>query len=319
MVEGTQPTIFVIGECMIELQRQSAGLAYRFSGDSLNTAVYLRRQMDVAHFDVAYVSALGTDTLSDEMAAHWVQEGINTGFIQRLPDKLPGIYFIETDFEGERHFQYWRGDSAARYWLKGPDAPRVFEALTNAAFIYLTGISLAILTPADRAMLLKLLAECRNRGGKIFFDNNYRPSLWQNGEVAADVYRRVLALVDTALLTLDDEEALYGQTDVATVIARTHALGVAEVIIRRGAGGCIVDTAGCCVEVPAERVEKIVDTTAAGDSFSAAYLSARLTGRTTIEAARAGHRLAAAVIQHRGAIIPREIMPTGNEISPDAI
>jgi 2-dehydro-3-deoxygluconokinase len=48
-----------------------------------------------------------------------------------------------------------------------------------------------------------------------------------------------------------------------------------------------------------------IDTTGAGDSFNAAYLTARLAGHPPAEAARAGHLLAGTVIRHRGAIIPK--------------
>ena len=123
------------------------------------------------------------------------------------------------------------------------------------------------------------------------------------------MYRRILSLTDIALLTLDDEDALYGKADAATVIARTRALGVAEVIIKRGAASCIVEADGKSVEVMPQQVASVVDTTAAGDSFGAAYVAARLAERTPEQAAQAGHRLAAAVIQNPGAIIPIERMP----------
>ena len=55
----------------------------------------------------------------------------------------------------------------------------------------------------------------------------------------------------------------------------------------------------------------VVDTTAAGDSFAAAYIAARLAGAEPVEAARAGHRLAGVVVCHPGAIIPRAAMPPG--------
>jgi 2-dehydro-3-deoxygluconokinase len=62
------------------------------------------------------------------------------------------------------------------------------------------------------------------------------------------------------------------------------------------------------IAVRAEPVDKVVDTTAAGDSFAAAYLAARLSGADPAAAAAAGHRLAGIVVGYPGAIIPRQAM-----------
>jgi 2-dehydro-3-deoxygluconokinase len=301
-------TICVIGECMIELQREASGFAYRFGGDTLNTAVYLARQIDASRFGVAYVSALGIDSLSDEMLDRWQEEGIETQWVQRLPDKLPGMYLIETDAKGERRFHYWRNDSAARYWLQGPRIDEVRAALSSAAYIYLSGISLAILSAPHRELLFEILYACRKRGGKIIFDNNYRPRLWPNVDCAVDAYRRALQLSDVALLTIDDEIALHGAAqsgdECDAAIKRALAYGVNEIVIKRGAASCIVQIGEQREEVAPQLVENVVDTTAAGDSFAAAYLASRLQGGAVVDAANAGHALAAKVIQYRGAIIP---------------
>ena len=66
---------------------------------------------------------------------------------------------------------------------------------------------------------------------------------------------------------------------------------------------------GALHEVAPEPVKDVVDTTAAGDSFGAAYMAARLSGKDPQAAAKAGHRLAGAVIRVRGAIIPVDGMP----------
>ena len=307
-------TVFVIGECMIELQRTQSGepvqaMDYRFGGDTLNAALYLARLLDASRHKVAYVTALGTDGLSDDMAASWQAEGIDTACVQRLADKLPGMYLIETDLDGERRFHYWRSDSAARHWLRGPQAPAILEQLAVAPYVYLSGISLAILSVADRDLLLATLAQCRANGGQIVFDNNYRPRLWEGGQVAAAVYHRILQLSSLALLTLDDEDALYGPASIEQVLARTSALGVAEIVLKRGGQPCIVWRDGEMQEVAAAPVDKVVDTTAAGDSFGAAYFAARRAGEAPPDAARAGHRLAACVIGQRGAIIAQQDMP----------
>jgi len=305
-------TVYAIGECMIELQRNGSGGAamdYRFGGDTLNAAVYMARLLDPSQVRVAYVTGLGTDGMSEEMLAAWAREGIDTTCVQRLPERLPGIYLIETDASGERRFHYWRKDSAARHWLEAPEAGKVLVQLAAARMVYLSGISLAILAPADRELLISALAQCRAAGGSVVFDNNYRPRLWESAEVARGVYGRVLAQADIALLTLDDEVALYGEAGARDVIERTRALGVREIVVKCGAEPCLVWADGALHEVAPQPVPDVIDTTAAGDSFGAAYMAARLSGRDPQAAARAGHRLAGAVIRVRGAIIPLERMP----------
>jgi len=304
-------TVYAIGECMIELQRSPAhaGMDYRFGGDTLNAAVYMARLLDPARVKVAYVTGLGIDGMSAEMLASWEKEGIETACVQRLPERLPGIYMIETDPSGERRFHYWRKDSAARHWLEAPEAGKVLVQLAAARMVYLSGISLAILSEADRELLISALAQCRARGGSVVFDNNYRPRLWENAQAAASVYRRVLAHTDIALLTLDDEQAIYGPETAHQVVERTRGYGVREVVVKCGAEPCVVWAEGQLHEVAPEPVRDVVDTTAAGDSFGAAYMAARLSGQDPAAAARAGHRLAGTVIRHRGAIIARELMP----------
>lgn len=308
----SQKKIAILGECMIELSQKEHDLSRGFGGDTLNTAVYIARQSDAAQLGVDYVTALGTDSFSSEMIAAWQQEKVGTSLIQRMENKLPGLYVIETDPQGERTFYYWRNDAAARFWLESEQAEAICQQLAQYDYLYLSGISLAILSPQSREKLLALLATCRLNGGKIIFDNNYRPRLWPSVEVTQAAYRLMLACTDIAFLTLDDETLLWGEASVEEVIARTHAAGVSEVVIKRGADSCLVSLQDQPLqEIPAIQLpaSSVVDTTAAGDSFSAGYLAVRLSGGSASDAARRGHLTASTVIQHRGAIIPLAAMP----------
>ena len=304
--------IAVIGECMIELSQKGAEVSRGFGGDTLNTSVYIARQVDAADLEVHYVTALGEDNFSQQMLDAWQQENVHTELTQRLEHRLPGLYYIETDSTGERTFYYWRNEAAARFWLESDQAQAICAELAQFDYLYLSGISLAILNAASREKMMALLTECRANGCKVIFDNNYRPRLWASREETQQVYQQMLACTDIAFLTLDDEDLLWGEKPVEEVIHRTQAAGVREVVIKRGADSCLVAIQGeSKLEVPAVKLpkEKVIDTTAAGDSFSAGYLAVRLTGGSAEEAAKRGHLTASTVIQYRGAIIPKEAMP----------
>jgi 2-dehydro-3-deoxygluconokinase len=302
---NTTPRIALIGECMIELQHRADGSLHQsFGGDTLNAAVYLRRELG-AIGSVDYVTALGDDSFSDAMCQQWTTEGLGLGLgmVQRLPGRLPGLYCIQTDANGERKFLYWRNEAAVRDCFTTAAAAPILAALPGYDVVYFSGITLAVLGEVGRERLLHALIETRRRGGRVVFDNNYRPRLWASVEAARAAYHKVLAEVDMALLTEDDECALFGYTDSEQVFAAYPA--VAEVVLKRGAEDCLIRCAGQRFAVPALKVETVVDTTAAGDSFSAAYLASRLKGGSPQEAALAGHRLASRVIQVSGALIPR--------------
>ncbi|WJG24370.1 sugar kinase [Vibrio furnissii] len=301
--------VAVIGECMVELQKTDDQLKQSFGGDTLNTALYLSRLTQQHGVTTAYVTGLGKDPFSKEMLANWQQEGLNTDLVQISDNKLPGIYAIETSPDGERSFFYWRNDSAAKYWLRDGSVESFAAALSQNQVIYLSGISLAILPTDCREKLVELLTLCRKDGVKVAFDNNFRPALWESLDAARDMYASILRLTDIAFLTFDDEVMLYGDSEEQQAIERTQAFGVKEIVVKRGAQECYVVTPNDFIAVPAVKVSNVVDTTAAGDSFSAGYLAKRLTGGSTVDSAVAGHTLAGTVIQHRGAIIPRDAMP----------
>lgn len=298
-----------IGECMIELRHRNASeLDLAFGGDSLNTATYLARLTRDRGVQVDYVTALGDDAYSDAMLATWRAEGIGTDRVARLPGRLPGLYTIRTDAAGERSFTYWRSASAAREMLRGARAEPITAALAGYDLLYLSGITLSILDPEQRTALMTLADRVRAGGGRVAFDSNYRPVGWADPATARAAFDAMLARVDIALPTLDDDQALFGVRDARECADRLHRQGVAEVAVKLGQAGCFLSSAAFTGEVATEPVATVVDSTAAGDSFNAGYLAARLLGAEPQAAARLGNRLAARVIGHPGAVVPLPAM-----------
>ena len=304
-------TIAAIGECMLELSRSndspvneiSSPTNLAFGGDSLNTCIYLAR----LGVTPSYVTALGDDPLSLWMAECWQQEGIDCSQVHHVPGELPGLYFIETDNDGERSFHYWRDRAPVKRLLDDPsDAARVLEALNAVPMIYLSGITLAVLTQTSRERLLTWLPEYRKSGGRVAFDNNYRPRLWKSPEEARNAFEMMYGMTDLALPTLEDQIALFGEMSADEVIRDLVSRGVGEIALKQGADGSRVAGDGFIQHVPAVATN-VVDTTSAGDSFNAGYLASRARGMSQEDAAVVGSNLAAIVIQHRGAIIPKAI------------
>ena len=154
------------------------------------------------------------------------------------------------------------------------------------------------------------MAALRARGAAVIFDNNYRSRLWPDVDEARACFARAYELASIALVTADDHQALLGLASLTAAIAAAQDLAPPEMVIKRGAEPTLVREAVGRVwqQAATERVARVVDTTAAGDSFAAGYLSRRLNGASAVDATAFGNRLAARVIQHRGALIGVEVM-----------
>lgn len=299
-----------IGECMIELnQREAATLTLAFGGDTLNTAVYLARVNPPSRLRVDYITALGDDPYSDAMIAMWQDEGLGTASVARLPGKLPGLYLIRIDDKGERRFFYYRSAAAARELFNDPAMSPLLATLPDYDLLYFSAITLSILSPAARDVFFTALTAARANGCRVAFDSNFRPAGWPDPATARQVIGRFLACVDIALPTFDDEALLFGDSDAEATARRYAQAGVKEIAVKLGAAGCLIDEGGKQQRVAVAQPLNPVDTTAAGDSFNAAYLSFRMAGKSVFDAALAGHRLAGAKIGHRGALMPRDAMP----------
>lgn len=307
----TEGRVAAVGEGLIELTAASPGsLRQSYGGDTLNTAIYLARCLSGSGLVIDYVSALGTDVLSDELMTAWRDEGLDVSHVARIENSLPGMYRVVLDETGERSFLYWRNRSAARLLLQDRTAAEWASSFMRHRLVYFSGISLAILDPDSRARCLEAMHLLSERGVIIAFDSNYRPALWEDSAYARAAIECALRTCQVALVSYDDERRLWGDASPALTARRISALGVKELVVKNGAAPCLVCMRERLSEVILDPVLRPVDTTAAGDAFNAGYLAGRLRGSSVMQCIRQAHALAAAVIQHPGAIVSRTITDT---------
>ncbi|RVV98288.1 sugar kinase [Mesobaculum littorinae] len=294
-------TLLCLGECMVELSDAGDGTYRRgFAGDTFNAAWYARRALGDG-WRVAYGSCLGEDAISDEMAGFIAGEGIAADTLRRVSGRTVGLYMISLT-HGERAFSYWRGNSAAR--LLAQDADWLAGVLNGAAHVHLSGITCAILPPAGRDTLRAALARARAAGTTVSFDTNLRPALWEDRATMQREVMATAAVSDILLPSFDEETALFGDATPADTIARYRAQGARQVVVKNGGGPVVLWSQGAePVSLPVAPVARVVDTTAAGDSFAGTFLAATLDGAAPDEAVRSAARCAAEVIQVRGALM----------------
>jgi 2-dehydro-3-deoxygluconokinase len=158
------------------------------------------------------------------------------------------------------------------------------------------------------------LRQARERGTQIAFDTNFRARGWPDLDIARRVFRDAFEASDIVLASTEDLAPLYAGENAEGLLAK---IPTREVVLKLAEPASLVCVDGITKRIEAEPVmAPVVDTTAAGDSFAAAYLASRLSGAGAVEAACAGHRLAGVVVCHPGAIIPRSAMPaTTNRVS----
>lgn len=288
-----------IGECMVEMApRTDGGYAMGFAGDTFNTAWYLRR-LNAPEVAVDYLTAVGSDAISDRMLQFMADAGIGTSLAARLSQETVGLYLVTLD-KAERSFTYWRDTSAARRLAENLD---VLETLGDGSLIYFSGITMAILDEEGRAQVLSSLAGARAAGATVAFDPNIRPRLWEDTTRMCHWIESAAGHADYVFPSADDETAAFGDTSTRATAERYLGRGAGMVIVKDGPRPVLVLGSSGEEAQAMPQMVSAVDTTAAGDAFNAGFLAALNVSADLEAAAKAGCRLSAHVVQGRGALV----------------
>ena len=299
--------IVIAGECMVELSGPPDAMKLGFGGDTLNAAIYAAR-LAGPRAQVSYVTRLGSDQYSRAMRQAWENDGIDTTLASEIEGRTSGLYAISTDETGERSFTYWRDSSPARELFLGQHTERELAAFAQADVVYTSGITLAILSATGRSNLLYAMHEAKSRGAMVGFDPNYRARLWDSADEAAAAISDALAASTLVFASPPEQRVLFGDKDRTDIGERLKGAGVDEWVVRDGSGPVTLGARDAQSDLVVSPVANPVDTTGAGDAFSGAYIAQRSMGRTPRQAGEVAAALSARVIQHRGAVLARDLM-----------
>ena len=294
MGESSHPRVLTAGETMAlldpigdgELDAQTQ-LTLRIGGAESNFAIALAR----LQVPVTWISRLGVDPLGDLVERTLVDEGVDVRYVRRDESARTGVFF-KWRSGGKSHVFYARTGSAATH-LVPEDVPD--EALDGIRLVHLTGITMA-LGEGPRALVVSVARRARARGITVLFDPNWREALWDNPVAAAMTHAEVLPFVDWYLCGEHEGHLLFDTEKVDALVARAQALGAANVAVRVGPKGAIVQGR----VVPPPQLMQVRDEIGAGDGFAAGFALGLLHGLDPEACARSGNLLASAALAGTG-------------------
>jgi 2-dehydro-3-deoxygluconokinase len=277
--------LIAIGETMLSLAPTAGGslrdcpaLLVDHAGAESNTCVGLAR----LGLRVAWVSRLGEDPPGDRILAALHEEGVDTQWVRRDPQRPTGL-MLKDPAAGVR---YYRAGSAASGL--GPD-DLAGVPVADAKAVLVTGIT-ALIGPDPQAAGLALLSCAR---GLRIVDPNLRLGLW-GSDRRVELVRPFVERCDVLLGGVAELAELVGEGTQEAVARRCAARGPREVIVRDSERVGALGPDGGWIAVDVTR-GAAVDPIGAGDAFNAGYLAVRLRGGSIEEALRAGMHCGAAV------------------------
>jgi 2-dehydro-3-deoxygluconokinase len=282
----------VMGELWAGQPLETANVLRRsFGGDTCNVVVAAARMGT----KTAYLTALGDDAIGAYIQRRLAEFGVDTKRVVTRHGLNTGVYLVDVDGAGERRFAYYRKNSAATTF--SPDDLDL-AWLRRVRLLHISGISQAI----SRCMREAVNLACETvlkAGGMVSYDTNYRPQLWPSTRTARMAIESLPA-VSLFAPSGSDLEALYPGRSTEWLAHRFHDRGSAIVFVKAGPRGAYVVSGEFTGWVPAPRVRRPHDTTAAGDAAVGVLVSGLLRGLPLRDATQLANRAAAFSIRHRG-------------------
>ena len=258
-------------------------------GCAVNSAIALAKlgiKCDVA-------ARVGADMLGDFVSSELHRQNLSTRLLARDAKRTTSFSFAAVGPGGERSFLHTTGANAA---LCLEDIP--LDEVRSRKFLFIAGSML--LDTFDGEQTEQLLREARRSGVVTLLD-----TVFVETAPAAEWQRRIgpaLPHLDYFIPSLAEARALSGLDDPAAAARVFQKAGAKNIAIKLGSRGVFLrDAAGAERAVAAFQVDRVVDSTGAGDCWAAGFLAGLLRGVDFVGAARLGNAVAACGVQAAGA------------------
>ena len=276
-------------ECLAERLELHCG------GVGANCALALRRW----GVSVQLIGCVGKDAFGGFLLKTLAADGVNVRCVRRTGKAMTGMLYINVTPEGQRTFFGSRGANQ----LVGRLGQSESSLLERARAASLMGYS--FLDEGGEAAAQQIIAAVRRKNGWVSLDAGMEPSKKIPGKIL-----RAAKTVDLLFVSNEEATTLTSYCELEKAFNSLLNLPIPAVVMKLGKRGCLIVDDGTVRQVPSFAV-RAVDSTGAGDAFTAAFLQGKLRGWHIAEAALAANAAGAAAA---GVIGAGERLPTLQQI-----
>lgn len=308
--------LLTIGRVSLDLFSEQAGapfplirsFATSVGGSPVNIAIGASR----LGLHSATLTAVGEGLVGDFVLRSLQDEGVDTSYIIRVPDKRTGLAVVGVEPPDHFPLVFYREDAADwQLSLNDVAAAPVSEART----LLISGTALSASPCRDACFAAAELAH--EAATSVWMDLDLRSDQWIHPLAYGVTMRRVLRYLDICIGTEEEwyaalapkpDSIMLGES--ISSIQRAELSGLLDhtlsrhksltVLVKRGAAGArVLQHDQPVLKIPSLQVD-IVNTVGAGDAFAAGLIASRLDGADWGKAARFANACGAIVVSRDG-------------------
>lgn len=240
------------------------------------------------------ISSVGNDGFGEYILNRLNEVNVNTEYIKKLDDIATSVIFVSKSKGTPDFIPFRQADSYIT------EDQITTHTLTNTKIFHTTCFALSK-GPAQ-ATILKKAEEAYNLGCKLSIDLNYAKKLWKSQEEALKVIKTYCSFNPLIKISEDDMLRLFEkELPDQEIFEFFHNLGVETVCLTLGSEGVKLSQKGKdIIQLPAIKIEKVMDTTGAGDAFWSGFLFAYIKEKSIEECLQIALKLAALKLQNVG-------------------
>lgn len=279
--------LYAMGEILVDLiprrpgpPRESSAYETHFGGAPANTALAASK---LGHKS-GFIGAVGNDPLGEFLTATLERWRVDTSMVAVKQARTTLAFVLASPGGGRSYFFYrepWARTADTLLEPRDVDAARI----ASATVLHYTGFSLSH-PPLSSAV--EQTVEAAAAGDTVIsYDPTYRPDIWPSFQAALEAHAWSLAHAAIATLNLEEASTFHGEERPAALAEKLldkHPQLLAVAVRMGPRGAYAAERGGAAAYQPAPDV-KVVDTTGAGDTWNAAFLTAYVLEEKPLEEA----------------------------------